>query len=81
MVKLNTAVGFTFKKIFNKLKKSFRSVNGLKPLLSISSLRKTEFFNIDYVQNLIKDNEAGKVKASYKLWNLICFQSWFFEWN
>ena len=50
-------------------------------LLSISSLRKTEFFNIDYVQNLIKDNESGKVKASYKLWNLICFQSWFFEWN
>ncbi|WP_439516758.1 asparagine synthase (glutamine-hydrolyzing) [Sediminibacterium sp.] len=44
--------------------------------LSEIQIRKRGLFNYNAVQKLIKDNQAGKVDASYIIWGLLAIESW-----
>ena len=48
----------------------------LGDLLSADSLRRRGLFNPASVQNLIKDNDAGRIDASYTLLSLLCVEIW-----
>ncbi|TRU02498.1 MAG: asparagine synthase (glutamine-hydrolyzing) [Microcystis aeruginosa Ma_AC_P_19900807_S300] len=44
--------------------------------LSEIQIRKRGLFNYNAVQKLIKDNQAGKIDASYIIWGLLAIESW-----
>jgi asparagine synthase (glutamine-hydrolysing) len=48
----------------------------LKDLLSIDSINKRGLFSANAVQQLIIDNENGKIDASYTLLSLLCIEIW-----
>ena len=48
----------------------------LKDLLSIDSVNKRGLFSAKAVQQLIVDNENGKIDASYTLLSLLCIEIW-----
>jgi len=48
----------------------------LGDLLSAESLQKRGFFNPSAVKQLISDNDAGLVDASYTLFSLLCIEIW-----
>jgi asparagine synthase (glutamine-hydrolysing) len=48
----------------------------LGDLLSLDSLRHRGLFNPESVQQLIVDNDAGRIDASYTLLSLLCIEIW-----
>jgi asparagine synthase (glutamine-hydrolysing) len=48
----------------------------LVDLLSIESLNKRGLFSAQAVQQLIMDNDNGKIDASYTLLSLLCIEIW-----
>jgi len=48
----------------------------LRDLLSVDSLNKRGLFSAKAVQQLIMDNENGKIDASYTLLSLLCIEIW-----
>jgi asparagine synthase (glutamine-hydrolysing) len=44
--------------------------------LSEKNIQATKVFNFVHVANLIDDNKAGKVDASYSIWSMLAIQSW-----
>ena len=44
--------------------------------LSPDRIRQMGIFNPDTVWKLIRDNETGKVDASYSIWALLSIESW-----
>jgi len=48
----------------------------LGDLLSVDSLRRRGLFNPSAVQQLISNNDAGKIDASYTLLSLLCIEIW-----
>ncbi|MEN9613345.1 MAG: Asparagine synthetase AsnB1, partial [Bacteroidota bacterium] len=44
--------------------------------LSKSNLDKTNIFDFNAVQQLIQDNQTGKIDASYTILSLLSIQSW-----
>lgn len=45
--------------------------------LDPSELKKIGLFNIHSVQQLVKDNEIGKLDASYTVLSLLAISSWY----
>ena len=45
-------------------------------LLSRESLRARGFFDADAVQRLVRDNDSGRIDASYTLFSLLCIEIW-----
>jgi asparagine synthase (glutamine-hydrolysing) len=48
----------------------------LGDLLSVDSLNKRGLFSSQSVQQLISDNDNGKIDASYTLLSLLCIEIW-----
>lgn len=48
----------------------------LGDLLSAESLQRRGLFNPSAVQQLISDNDAGRIEASYTLLSLVCIEIW-----
>jgi asparagine synthase (glutamine-hydrolysing) len=48
----------------------------LGDLLSIDSINRRRLFSAKAVQQLIKDNDNGKIDASYTLFSLLCIEIW-----
>ena len=48
----------------------------LGDLLSVESLNKRGLFSAHSVQQLISDNESGKIDATYTLFSLLCIEIW-----
>ena len=50
----------------------------IKKILTPEKLNKHEFFNIDYVQELLENfYRNGDESQAYKIWNLVSFQVWY----
>jgi asparagine synthase (glutamine-hydrolysing) len=45
--------------------------------LSAENLRRRGIFDAAAVQQLIADNQAGKIDAAYSIWGLLAIESWF----
>jgi asparagine synthase (glutamine-hydrolysing) len=48
----------------------------LGDLLSIDSINRRGLFSAEAVQQLIMDNDNGKIDASYTLFSLLCIEIW-----
>jgi len=48
----------------------------LTETLSVQNLNNRGFFEPQAVQRLIKDNESGRIDASYTLFSLACVETW-----
>ena len=44
--------------------------------LSEKAINERKLFNFKAVQQLIKDNQEGKIDASYTIWSLLAIESW-----
>ena len=44
--------------------------------LSENTINERKLFDFEAVQQLIKDNQAGKIDASYTIWSLLAIESW-----
>ena len=39
------------------------------------------FFRIDTIQRLVDEHQSGRINHSYRLWNLLMFESWLRRWS
>ena len=55
-----------------------KKISYIKDVLSKKNLKKHDFFNYNYIDNILNTYEENNFKTGQKIWLIYCFQTW---WN